>query len=294
MKCLYTVLFLFLFWSCEKNIAINTEQSQPKLIVDGTIENDKAPVIFLSTSLNYFSAISPQILAASLVSGAKVTISDGTATSELKEYSYELGGGYNLVYYTNDTTNPSQGIKGTEGKTYTLNIAYKNESYFATTTIPVITKKIDSLWWKPAPFELDTSQKVVMMSKVTDPPGYGNYIRYFTSVNGGSFYPGAFSVFDDQVVDGTTYSIQVDQGINRNDPPEQEEYGYFKKGDTVTVKFANIDKTTYDFFRTLEFSYQSVGNPFSSPVKVLGNISNNALGAFSGYGVQYKTLIIPK
>jgi len=42
------------------------------------------------------------------------------------------------------------------------------------------------------------------------------------------------------------------------------------------------------------FNLQSVGNPFSSPGKVIGNISNNALGAFCGYAAQYRTLIIPK
>jgi len=138
------------------------------------------------------------------------------------------------------------------------------------------------------------SNRVVLMEKVTDPPGFGNYIRYFTRVNRQAFLPGATSVYDDQIVDGTTYSLQVEQGIDRNNPPEGEDYGFFRRGDTVTTKMANIDKATYDFFRTLEFSYQSIGNPFSSPIKVLGNVSNGALGAFSGYAVQYKTLIIPK
>jgi hypothetical protein len=62
----------------------------------------------------------------------------------------------------------------------------------------------------------------------------------------------------------------------------------------VTVKVADIDKVTYDFWRTLEFSYQSVGNPFSNPVKVLGNISNGALGYFGGYAAQYHRLVIPQ
>jgi hypothetical protein len=43
----------------------------------------------------------------------------------------------------------------------------------------------------------------------------------------------------------------------------------------------------------MEFSYQSIGNPFSSPTKVLGNVKG-ALGYFGGYAVQYKSLVIPK
>jgi hypothetical protein len=46
------------------------------------------------------------------------------------------------------------------------------------------------------------------------------------------------------------------------------------------VKHSNIDKATYDFWRTWEFSYQSVGNPFSTPGIVLGNISNGGAGIF--------------
>ena len=74
--------------------------------------------------------------------------------------------------------------------------------------------------------------------------------------------------------------VQVDQGINRNDPPKFEDYGFFNRGDTITVKYCNIDKPTYDFWRTLEYSYQSIGNPFSSPTSVLGNVKG-ALAHFA-------------
>jgi hypothetical protein len=43
----------------------------------------------------------------------------------------------------------------------------------------------------------------------------------------------------------------------------------------------------------MEFTYLSVGNPFSSPTRVLSNISNGALGYFGGYASQYKTIVIP-
>ena len=120
-----------------------------------------------------------------------------------------------------------------------MQIDYNNEQYTSVSTIPPIGKTIDSIWWKPAPHTDDTS-KAVLMGKFTDPKGYGNYVRYFTKVNAQSYLPGAISVFDDQLTDGTTYDFQIDQGINRNDPPDSEDYGFFKIGDTVTVKFANI------------------------------------------------------
>jgi hypothetical protein len=44
----------------------------------------------------------------------------------------------------------------------------------------------------------------------------------------------------------------------------------------------------------MEFTYSSVGNPFSSPTKVIGNITGGALGYFGGYASQFITLIIPR
>lgn len=290
---LQCVLIVFVFVACEKSIDLKPEIQQSLLVVDGQIENGQPPFIQLSNSLNYFSTITRDVLANSFVRNAVVTITDGTQTHRLREYSTPIGGGFNIYYYTLDSIQLATAVFGQFGKKYTLQIQANGQQYTAETTIPLLAKTTDSLWWVKAPRNTD-STKVVLMARVTDPKGYGNYARYFTKVNRGNFLPGANSAFDDQVVDGKTYDIQVDQGIDRNNPHEDEDYGYFKRGDTITVKFCNIDKATYNFWRTIEFGYQSVGNPFSSPVKVIGNISNGALGAFSGYAAQYKSLIIPK
>ncbi len=148
----------------------------------------------------------------------------------------------------------------------------------------------DSLWFKRAPQNPDTNKRV-LVTRTTDPPGLGNYIRYFTKKNRGNFLPGENSVFDDAVIDGTTYEIQVEQGVDRNNRISSDS-NFFKRGDTVTVKLCNIDKATYTFWNTWEFSQQSIGNPFAQPNKVIGNISNGALGAFCGYAAWYKTLIV--
>ncbi len=287
-RCLCLMLILV---SCEKSIEIQPASKTPLLVVDAQIENGQAPIVQLSNSLNYFSAITPAIFSNSFVHDALITISDGTITKTLKEYNVPLGGGYSYYFYSTDSQLPV--FLGTFEKKYTLSITANNKNYAAQTTIPKLTKTVDSLWWKPSEKNEDTT-KVILMAKVTDPKGYGNYIRYFTRVNNGQFLPGANSVFDDQVIDGATYDVQIDQGISRNETIEFNNYGFFKRGDTATVKLCNIDKATFDFWRTIEFGYQSVGNPFASPVKVLGNINNGALGAFSGYAAQYKTLIIPK
>jgi hypothetical protein len=131
------------------------------------------------------------------------------------------------------------------------------------------------------------------MVRAYDPPGFGDYIRYFTKRNSEPFYPGLVSVFDDQVIDGSTYEIQVERGVDRN-ADNKEGYSFFDKGDTVTLKVCNIDKATFDFWRTMEYTYSTIGNPFSSPTKVVSNINGGGLGYFGGYASQYRTIIIPK
>lgn len=286
------IVSLVVLSSCEKAINFTPKSAEPRLVVEATIESDQPPVVILSNSLDYFSEISPEKLLNSFVRNAEITISNGTKTHQLKEYSTDLGNGYSLYYYSIDSANLGTAFLGEFAKSYSMSIKTNGKEYTATTTIPALTKTIDSLWWVKPPSH-DDSNKVTLMGRTTDPKGFGNYIRYFTRVNKDQFYPGLNSVFDDQVVDGKTYSIQIERGVNRNEDIDFDEYSFFDKGDTVTVKMTNIDKATFDFWRTIEYSYQSIGNPFSSPTKVLSNIQNG-LGYFGGYAVQYKTLIIPK
>lgn len=289
------ILPLFLsmaLFSCEKAVDIKLDNVSPKLVVEATIENNTVPVVALSKSLGYFSAINPTILAGSFVHDAEVYVSNGTLTHKLKEYGVPAGNGYTFYYYSVDPANMATAFTGVLDKQYSLRIVAEGKEYTATTRIPLISKRIDSLYWKQAPAGNDSS-KVILMLKVTDPPGYGDYIRYFTKRNSEPFFAGLNSVFDDQIIDGTTYTIPVDRGTDRTEVSYDDE-AYFNKGDTVTLKLCNIDKATYDFWRTMEFSYASVGNPFSSPTKVVNNIKGDALGYFGGYASQYRTIIIPR
>ena len=283
---------LIVLIGCEKKIDFTLKEQSEKLVVEATIENGQPPMIILSKSVGYFSKITPEILAQTFVHNADVFISNGTLTHKLKEYSRPLGNNIIFYFYSIDSSNLSTAFMGQLERSYSLRIVAEGKEYTSITTIPKITKRIDSIWWKKPQVTTDTT-KAILMVKATDPPGYGYYIRYFTKRNSEPFYPALNSVFDDLFVDGTTYEIQVDRGVDRN-APRQDDEDFFKRGDTVTLKLSNIDKATYDFWRTMEFSYATVGDPFSTPTKVLGNISGGALGYFGGYASQYRTIIIPQ
>ncbi len=288
MRYLISTFFLFLV-SCEKDIIIKLDPSQTKLVVDATIENGQAPVVFLSKSLDFFSKINPEVLAVSLVRNARIKIGDGISEVILTEDSI-VRNTSKVYFYT--TSGSALFFRGKTNTKYTITIEVLGEVYTATTSIPEITRRIDSLWWEKIPFAEDTND-VRVMFKGTDRVGLGDFIRYFTKKGQEPFLPGINSVFDDQIIDGSTYTVQIDKGFDKN-LEFADSLSNFKRGDTVTIKLCNIDKGTYDFWRTYEFSFQSIGNPFSSPTRISGNISNDALGYFGGYGAQYRTVIIPK
>jgi hypothetical protein len=290
MRYLIIVLFCLLVGGCEKDITIQLDPSLSRLVVDATIENGRPPMVFLSKSLDYFSKIDPTVLSSSFVRNAKVRITDGSTEVLLKEDSIKNSAGTKIFFYT--TSGPSLSFLGKIKSSYSMVIEAEGMVYNATTTIPETTRKIDSLWWEKVPLAKD-SNRVKIVIRATDKPGLGDYIRFFTKVGQQPFLPGFNSVFDDQVIDGQQYTIPVDKGFDKN-TPFSDSTSYFKRGDTVTIKVCNIDKQTYDFWRTSEFNFQSVGNPFSSPIRILSNISNDALGYFGGYGAQYRTIIIPR
>lgn len=283
---------LVLFTACEKGVTIDLDDASGKLVVDASIENGRAPVVILSKSLGYFSQIDASILSNSFVRDATIQVSNGTLTHTLKEYSADLGNGNTLYYYSIDSSNLATAFLGELEHDYSLVISWQGEEYRANTRIPAITRRVDSLFWKPAPPGNEPDQ-VSLVVRAKDRQGLGDYIRYFTKRNSEPFYPGLTSVFDDQVIDGASYEIEVERGVNRNEELE-DGYNFFRRGDTVTMKLCNIDKATYDFWRTMEFSYASVGNPFSTPTRILGNVSNGALGYFGGYACQFHSLIIPE
>lgn len=275
---------------CEKVIDFNLKSSQPTLVVEATIENGLAPKVILSNSIDYYSQLNASILQNSFVHNAEVYISNGLLTHRLKEYSNSIFPGFNEYYYSIDSSSLATSFVGALNTSYQLRIVVDGKEFIANTTIPALNVVPDSVYFKQAPNNPD-SNKRVMFLKISDPPGLGNYIRYFTQKNSQPFYPGPNSVFTDEIIDGTTFTIQLEQGFNRNNPPGPGE-NFFMRNDTITIKYSNITRPTYLFWNTWEFANQSIGNPFSQPNKVIGNISNGALGSFCGYASWYKTIVI--
>lgn len=288
-------LTLLLLTSCEKEVKINLGSTPPKLVVEGFIEKDYPPVVLLTRSMGYFASVDLSTLANNFVHDAKVTVSNGAQTVRLKEYSIDTLGNNKFYFYTLDTAGLGPDyFRGETGKGYKLTIETEGQTYEAMTWV-LPCKAVDSLVAEaPAmpPDKLTTA--MILAVYYSDPDTPGNCIRYFTKRNSEPFYPGFNSVYDDQIVNGVKNArLPIAAGF-RKTGTLTDSSGYVFRGDTITLKWAAIDRQVFNFYTTYEYSLGTVGNPFSTPINVKSNISNGALGVWAGYGTTTATLIIPK
>lgn len=305
------------FISCEDEITLNLPQPVPKLVVEGYIENDLPPYVLLSYNIPVGKGINLFELDQYFVKNAKVTVSNGSRTIVLKEYipaqlkekhpdlfveianrigfTPKLFSFFPLSIYTIDST--SSDFLGSRGSMYNLLVELENDSILgsiiasATTTIVPDNVSFDSLWITPHPDELNDTL-VNLNGLLIDPPQLGNYYRYFTKVNSGPWLINLNTVFDDILVNGKEFPIEIPKGIAISDifgDLDFQNLGFFNRGDTCFVRIALIDKAHYDFWRTAEEERNNLGSPFARGIRVKSNITGG-FGIWGGLSsnIQFK------
>ena len=281
---LLSLLSSVLLFSCQKEVHIDLGTSPTQIVVQGAIETNLPPYVVLTSTISFFSTVDLATLEKSFIHDAVITISDGIKTIPLKEYSIDTGKNSKFYVYTIDTGNLANVILGEENKSYTLKIISGGKTYTSTTKIPS-PKGIDSLWFAkpifPGPTTPDSALQLFVNYK--DPDSLGNFVRYFTSRGNQLFYPSG--IFSDEVVNGKTINnIGLFAGFDASLDTYSDSLIFFYPGDTVGLKWCEIDNKVYKFWDTYLFASNSIGNPFASPINIISNISNGALGVWAGYG----------
>lgn len=295
LKLFFAVLFSVLLISCEREMKIDLPESESKLVVEGSIENGMPPVVRLSRSIGFFAKIDTSIFFKSFVSGAHITVSDDSRTITLKEYKITFGS-YTTNFYSVDTADLSAlSFVGVPGKSYTLKIESEGKTYTSTTSIPALNYGLDSFWAEiptnKGDLEEDSTIRKVK-GRYRNTTGSSNKLRLSNAVNGAPFYFPYYSIYDDAIIGDAPIAIDILPGWNKFDTLDYSSFQYFHLGDTIDIKTATIDNATYEFFRTLETSYGSVGNPFAAPIVVTTNIEGGALGVWAGYGAVVKRFVV--
>lgn len=260
-----TILSLFslilLFASCEDVIEIDLDTIEPKLVIEGSINDmDDQCIIKLSKTGDYFK---PGIYPA--VSDAVVTVTDDNGrTTNFEETEPGI--------YT------SESIQGIENTTYTLNVWSEEENYIANVTMPQKVN-IDSLSFENSPLIMGFDEGYIVNCHLLDPNEHTNYYRMKAyNINDTTKANESGYVFNDDFVNGNNVIIPWDIEA-------------FQPHDTIVVEIQTLDKSTYYYYYTL-FSITGDGFGISNPANPETNLNNNALGYFGTYTISRDTIVI--
>ena len=125
---------------------------------------------------------------------------------------------------------------------------------------------------------------------VAHPAGTDCY-RYLTGINDRGFVAPFQSTTDDTFFDGQNFEFPLTKAEYPQDEPDPATFGWFPRGDSVHIKWLNLDKAHFDFWTTRDFSSNS-GGPFSSYTRIAGNV-DGALGIWGGYSSSEYNLYCP-
>lgn len=324
MRSVFTLSVLFfsalvISVSCSKSIDVDLPPDSSQIIVEGNIESGRPPFVLLTRSFEIFSPVNVNDVSGYFVHDAQLRVSSAEDTVLLTEFclqdlplsaeeqtillesfGFSIDSGAVLpdvcIYTVPDIftffTTGSCSFIGEENKSYDLQILTDGKTFSAQTRIPNAVP-LDSLSWRPHPDPARTDLVSVYVN-VQFPSQPGNFIRYQTKRNQEPFFfPRTQSVYDDKLVAGTYVSLPIERGEDPNGRIDFDNFSYFFKGDTVSVKWMNIDARTFDFFYTLE--NDGGGSPFASYIRVKSNIQGEgSFGIWGGYAVRNYTILIPQ
>jgi hypothetical protein len=248
--------------SCEKEISIDLNSSDPKIVIEGEVTDMPGPYfIKLTKTVNFSNGneFPP-------VSDATVMLSDDAGNSErLREFQQG-------IYATHE-------LQGFAGRTYILTVTIEGETYTAQSTMPSrvpldgveVTNSFYSSSQEPEFNYLVTPQYL-------DPLGMGNNYRFVQLVNGR--VSDSWTVQNDNLSDGLV-----------NKRPIFGRDTELKPGDALTVILQSIDRLVYDYFYSLIESSGSGGG--ATPANPVSNIVGGALGYFSAHSMDSRTVTIP-
>ncbi|HEV7230547.1 MAG TPA: DUF4249 domain-containing protein, partial [Bacteroidia bacterium] len=275
--------------SCEKNINISVPAVASQVVVEGHIETGQGAYVVLTRSSGYFDPVDTATLLQSIVKNATVLVSDGLHTDTLPmivDVNY-ASTTYIPLYYKK--ANPT--VIGKTGGTYYLTVIADGKKLSSVTTIPTPVK-LDSIWYK---YQAPSDSLGFMWAHLSDPASEQNFYRWYAKRlhKDKKYLPPFGATFNDKFINGTSFNFAYNRGIEPGSKAKDDnngEAGYFKKGDTVVVKFCSIDFYCYGFYSSYEAASASNGNPFGSPSNIRSNIQGG-LGVWGGFSTTFDTIV---
>ena len=264
VNLLFAILLIsILFSSCEKVIDIPLQQSDLKIVVEGTIIDKLQPFsIRITATQDFFSKEK-----APVVTDATVYIIDNTGITD-------------TLFYTTDGVYKTHTNRiAVVGRTYNLLILRGGNTYTAQTEMQP-KFKMDSLnyYYAEANAFIPAGFKIIMSGQ--EPPEPGNFLRIIALKN------------DSIVVDPFKYIVYDDVFVNGSYIVSELPYN-FQYNDSVQIVTLGITKGYNNYLVALSTQQSNSGSPFDSPpANPPSNLSKGAIGYFTAASVDTLALRI--
>jgi len=274
IKICINLVLLFLLCSCEKEIALELKNTNPKLIVEGNILLGLDTLIEwqeikLTRSANYVGASAPEP-----ISNATVSVFDGRNTF--------------LFNHSNDGIYKSKFVAETN-KIYKLVISYEGDIFEASEKMRS-GAVIDSLSVKYFPSALGSPEGNFITVNTIDPLNERNFYLWRLFINNQLMInPSPGNIYR---------AIQKDDFFNGKPLLNYLPYDNFPvvSGDMIRMEQLNISEQMYNYYYSI-FNL-TASSPLSGdvpPGKILGNLANKsnptnyAIGYFGACSISIKT-----
>lgn len=251
----------------------------PPIIVEGWIEQGKAPVVMVTSAIEASGEKRPvDSLANIVLRYAKVSIDHNGQTYRL---SSRLSDEYTLKnYYTTGD------LRGEVGGTYRLNVEWNGKKATAVTSIS-----------EPAAMEYLTSEAVgkgdslfVIKAVLANGGPDTRYYKFFTRIlNGkGGYTPSFMGTFSNVGrPDPIEYTVECGMSFVNS-----KRMLYFHKSDTVSVKLATMEEPLFKFWEQMDQNSLCAVFP---AVTFCSSVPSNVEGAdgyWAGYGITEKVICV--
>jgi len=254
-----TLSLLILLNSCKEEFEYNQITKGLELIVvEGYITDiDSVHTIKLSTSSDFIDPHPP-----TPVNGAYVTVNDGNNTYLFSETEPGI--------YKN-----TQFFIGIAGKTYSLNVNYKNETYKAQSKLNPCME-IDAayvIWDEEINYVLISGQEP------QEPSQYYIIKHTVNGIQNDSLKNWGF--FNDELINGLYLNYELLLMLEG------------KANDNISISMFSVSKEFFDYVISIAFNVGYEPDPFFSttPANFKGNISNSGLGFFQAISVKNKECV---
>ena len=245
MKKIIYILSIFFCFSCEDQIDVDLNNTEPRLVIEASINwikgtSGNQQSIKLSLSAPYFNTSVPP------ANNAIVEITDSSNNTFIFIEDNDTG------IYQNTTFIP------TINEMYTLNIIYEGEIYTAKETL----KPVSSIEYVEQINDGGFSgEETELKAYFTDPEDEENYY-FFEFISNVNAIP-SLEVYEDRFTNGNqVFGFYTDENL--------------EAGDEVVIRNHGVSKQFYEFmFILLQQNSEDGGGPFETqPATVRGNCIN--------------------